>query len=198
MTAATTTLRGDEYDVVADYAAGATPVEIAAKTGIDLDRVNGVLTRKAGMNRDRARDLVNGGATIATDHAERALASPLTAPITKTAKKPTPAKPTPPPPAPALAEPAAVDWVAISSPNRLNGVPQPEPEVTADLVSQMLDDGIQAIADRLRDLLASLVDAAGEQQRAALVRQRVEDLEAQLEAARAELPTHNGPAGGTP
>jgi hypothetical protein len=199
---APTTLRGDEYNVLDHFAEGHDAGVIANMLGLDLARVQGILTRKCQMNRSRARQLVNGGATVDTDHEARAAlaASPLTAPITKTAKKPpalTPAKPTPPPP-PALAEPAAVDWVEISSPNRLNGVPQPAPEPTVDLVSQMLDDGIQAIADRLRTLIGSLVDAALEQQ----ARQRLADLERQvadartqlntLQAARAELATLDG------
>jgi hypothetical protein len=183
----TTTLRGDEYDVLGHFAEGHDAGVIANLLGLDLARVQGILTRKCQMKRSKARELVEGGADIATDATERAALSPLTAPIAKATKKPTPPPPEPrhgAPPAPANGgEPAPVP--VFTEPGRepldLHEVYEPP----ADPVTRMLNEGVAAIADKLCGLVTGLVDAALEQQRAAHLR-HLAAIKVELDAALAE------------
>lgn len=187
MSAPTVTLRGDEYDVVADYAEGKTPTQIAKDTGLHLDRVTGILTRRCQLDRDHARHLVNGGATIATDAAERAgeHQSPLTARIGPPARKTAAhapratAPPTPRPPEPPAAPPT-------TEPER-ELVDDPQPDELVIPVTDVLDIGIDALTERLRTLVAGLATAIANNHRAAAARKRITDLETQLAEARAEL-----------
>lgn len=208
----TVTLRPIEYDVLADFAEGRTPVQIAQSSGHELDLVNGILTRKCGMNRAKACELVDeGGGSIDTDGRQRAALSPLTAPIA------TPFKAPAAPPAKAAAAPVQHRAPAAVTPTRTAPPPktvtvapaQPAPQATVTVtttatpaapkpgssVDELLAQSeahdqprVRAMAERVRALLARLVDVIDEEQRLAAARKHVAELEAELAKARAQLP----------
>lgn len=184
-----------ERAILTDFADGDTPTQIAKQTGVGLDTVTGVLTRRASMSRPRARDLVAD-----PDPREQ---SPLTAPLPgkngAKATDPAPARP----PAPArrvIAEPelaateahgAATTIRAATDPPPAPPPPAPSPEPAPAVVETitLADalDGMDELSCQIRDLVVGLAQTLARRHHARLLRLRVADLEAQLERARGEL-----------
>jgi hypothetical protein len=205
-------LNDQERRVLTDFADGDTPHAIHTKRKIPMDKVTEILFQRAGMSRPRARDLVSE-----PDPRE---ASPLTAPISRPAAAKAPAKVASAPVQKrgaggisdktmgAIAEhmrqqgalpPAEpVPTEAPSSTAAAAQVAEPEPVVSGlGPAVDMLDLGIGELSDRLRLLVVGLAQDLARRHRAAFLRVRVGELEAELADAKAELaaaePTTEGP-----
>lgn len=166
-----------ERQVLSDFAAGDVPADIATARKLSQDAVMSIISRRASMSRGRAADLI----------AEPE--SPLTAPLPprnggKTAKS-----------APAAAKPAVVLWdrntpaaapAGLVEPPVAQSLSKPvEPEPTDTIADDL--DGLDALAYQIRDHVINLAQILARRHHARLLKLRIDDLEAQLGQARAEL-----------